>query len=234
MNTAQLRSANGVVGYEEGVRAFLVKSFTYMALALLLTAASAAVSLYMMPVVDGHRVTGITQLVALFATLGLVFFTSIASFAFRSPVWATILFVAYAAFTGYGMAPIALEYTSGSLVRVFFIAACVFGGSAIYGSVTKRDLTAWSGFVAAALFGLLAAMVVNLFLGSERIDYLLSGVGVLLFAGLTAYDIQKLEQLYNERSAKNSEGLAVYGGLTLYLDFLNLFLFLLRLFGTRK
>ncbi len=233
MKTAKLHVADDVIGYEEGLRGFLSKSFTYMALALLLTVAASAVSLHFMPLVDGKPTLGVSHFIAIGMSFVMLMFTGISAQFSRTPTLAAVGLAGYAAVTGYMLAPLALQYTSVSLVNTFLAASCVFGSAAIYGSVTKHKLTRWGGFFLSALFGLLAAMVINVFMQSAMMDYVLSALGVLLFAGLTAYDIQKLEQFYYERVAKNSEGLAIYGALTLYLDFVNLFLFLLRFFGVR-
>ena len=136
---------------------------------------------------------------------------------------------------GVGLTPIFLLYTQSSLVRVFLITAGSFGALSLYGYTTKRDLTGVGSFLYMGLFGLIIAMLVNLFLKSSGLDWALSFIGVGIFSGLTAYDTQRLREIYN--SVDSSETLskkALIGALSLYLDFINLFLYLLRFLGDRK
>lgn len=146
-----------------------------------------------------------------------------------------LLFWSYAALMGVGLTPIFLLYTQSSLVRVFLITAESFGALSLYGYTTKRDLTGVGSFLYMGLFGLIIAMLVNLFLKSSGLDWALSFIGVGIFSGLTAYDTQRLREIYS--SVDSSETLskkALVGALSLYLDFINLFLYLLRFLGDRK
>lgn len=146
-----------------------------------------------------------------------------------------LLFWSYAALMGVGLTPIFLLYTQSSLVRVFLITAGSFGTLSLYGYTTKRDLTGVGSFLYMGLFGLIIAMLVNLFLKSSGLDWALSFIGVGIFSGLTAYDTQRLREIYS--SVDSSETLskkALIGALSLYLDFINLFLYLLRFLGDRK
>ncbi len=143
------------------------------------------------------------------------------------------LFAFYAALNGFTMAPVIFAYTMTSVTKVFFITTIMFGGCAIWGHTTKTDLTGLGSFFLMALVGLIVALVVNAFFRSPIMDYLVSIAAVLLFAGLTAYDMQKLRAMYEEQGGYTI-GLVVYGALTLYLDFINMFLHLLRLFGSKK
>ena len=146
-----------------------------------------------------------------------------------------LLFWSYAALMGVGLTPIFLLYTQSSLVRVFLITAGSFGALSLYGYTTKRDLTGVGSFLYMVLFGLIIAMLVNLFLKSSGLDWALSFIGVGIFSGLTAYDTQRLREIYS--SVDSSETLskkALVGALSLYLDFINLFLYLLRFLGDRK
>jgi len=154
-----------------------------------------------------------------------------------SPFAAAVCFVMYAVLNGLTLSIIFLLYTATSVAATFFICAGMFGAMAVYGSVTKRDLTSIGNLCFMALFGLIIAMLVNMFLlRSAGFDLIVSGVGVLVFVGLTAYDAQKLKQIH----AKGADGtdadkkLAIMGALALYLDFINMFLFLLRLMGRRR
>lgn len=149
---------------------------------------------------------------------------------------ATALFCAYALLNGLTLSPIFLLYTSQSIAETFFITAGTFSVMAIYGYFTKRDLTRWGSLLFMALIGLIIAMVVNFFLRSGVMSLVISIAGVLIFVGLTAYDVQKIKNLFADVDNANDEvkKIALLGALTLYLDFINLFLYLLRLFGRRR
>lgn len=142
------------------------------------------------------------------------------------------LFAAFAALNGITIAPALYAYTAASVAKVFLITSITFMGCALWGMTTKRDLTGMSTFFLYALIGLLVTMIVNAFFGSPTTDYLISFAAILLFAAITAFDMQMLRQMHSERTDHN--GLVVYGALTLYLDFINLFIHLLRFFGIKK
>lgn len=146
------------------------------------------------------------------------------------------LFVLYSALTGVTISGILLAYTTASIAGTFFVAAGTFGAMTIFGLTTKKDLTKLGGILFMALIGVIIASVVNIFLKSPAMEFALSILGVLVFTGLTAYDTQKLKKIHDSGLARGQEGgsLAVRGALALYLDFLNLFLFLLRLLGNRR
>lgn len=169
--------------------------------------------------------------VLLFAQLGLVM--AFNSVAMRASTLATAaMFFAYAALTGCTLSTIFLVYTQSSIATVFFVTAGAFGGLSVFGLVTKRDLSAVGRFALFALIGIIIAGVVNLFLASAAFDFAICVIGVLLFAGLTAYDTQKLRDIF--ASGQVHANMPLVGALTLYLDFINMFLFLLRLFGRRR
>jgi FtsH-binding integral membrane protein len=141
----------------------------------------------------------------------------------------------YAALLGAALSTIFLAYTGASITRVFFISAAAFGALSLWGYTTQRDLTAMGSFLIMGLFGLIIAMVVNIFLKSSGLDFIISAAGVLIFAGLTAWDTQKIKEMFDSRDDSQSSGRkAVMGALSLYLDFINLFLMLLRLVGDRR
>ncbi|AKQ41636.2 hypothetical protein CP97_05730 [Aurantiacibacter atlanticus] len=145
------------------------------------------------------------------------------------------MFWSFAALMGVSLSTVVLAYTGVSIARTFFVAASAFAGLSLWGYTTKKDLSAWGSFLIMGLLGLIIAMVVNMFLRSSTMDFVVSGVGVLLFAALTAYDTQKIKNVYFEIARNDIRGKAiVMGALTLYLDFINLFLFLLRLMGQRR
>lgn len=144
---------------------------------------------------------------------------------------ARILFLAYAFTLGISLSSIFLVYTMSSIASTFFICSAMFGAMALYGHFTKKDLTSWGRILTMALIGLIIATLVNLFLQSSRIDWICSLVGVVLFTGLTAYDAQKMRQLAYLDENETTSKLAVMAAFSLYLDFVNLFLYLLRFFG---
>jgi FtsH-binding integral membrane protein len=166
----------------------------------------------------------------LFAQLGLVFaFSSVAARSTTAVVAA--MFFAYAAITGLTFSILFLLYTSSSIASTFLITGGTFAGISVFGAVTKRDLSGVGRFALFALIGLIIASVVNIFLHSSALMWLTTFAGIAIFAALTAYDTQKLKALYAAGAGGN---LALRGALTLYLDFINMFLFLLRIFGQRN
>lgn len=145
---------------------------------------------------------------------------------------AFLCFLGYAAVNGFTLSMVFLVYTKASIAGTFCVTGATFGIMNLYGTVTKRDLTTMGNLLGMALLGLIIATVVNLFLKSNTMDYVLSWLGILIFTGLTAYDSQKIKRI--GESGCNGLGLAVLGALTLYLDFINLFLYILRIMGRRK
>jgi len=153
-----------------------------------------------------------------------------------NPATAKLLFFLYAALNGLTLAPIFLVYTRESLASTFFVSAAMFGVMAMYGTRTKRDLTEAGDFFRMGLIGVIIASLVNMFLKSEMIMWVTTYIGVFVFLGLTAYDTQKLRSMARENSVSDDvmENFSVLGALTLYLDFLNLFLLMLRIMGKRR
>jgi uncharacterized protein len=167
----------------------------------------------------------------LFAQLGLVM--AFSSIAVRvSTAAAALMFFAYAALTGVTFSTLFLVYTASSIAGTFFVTAGAFAGLSMFGAATKRDLSAVGRFGLFAIIGVILASLVNMFLRSSGLDWLISVVGVLLFAALTAYDTQRLKELF--RTGGSVANLPLVGALTLYLDFINMFLFLLRFLGDRR
>jgi FtsH-binding integral membrane protein len=175
--------------------------------------------------------------VVLLAPLGIVFAMS-AMQDRMSATAATGMFLLYSAVNGLTFSFIFLVYTGGSIARVFFITAGMFGALALYGFVTKRDLTGMGQLFFMGVIGLIIASLVNIFLASDALSWAISVVGVVIFAGLTAYDTQRLRAFALSHGAtagsEVARKVAVFGALSLYLDFINMFLFLLRLFGSRR
>ncbi len=176
----------------------------------------------------------IVMLLLIFGQLGLVIGLSAAINRMSAGV-ASALFFVYAAMMGLTMSTIFLVYPIGSIVAAFFTTTALFGVMTVVGFTTSVDLSQYRTYLMMGLIGLVVAMVVNMFLGSGPLDFLISLVGVVLFTALTAYDTQKIKEMAAnpdlDASADNTLKLSILGALTLYLDFINLFLFLLRLFG---
>ena len=231
---------------DEGLRAYMLKVYNYMASGILITGFISLI-LFKMSVVtspDGS-ITGLTSLgnalynsalmwVVMLAPLGVVFYMS---FGIRkmSAAKAQGTFWVFAALMGASLSSIFLIYTGASITRVFFITAGTFGAMSIYGYTTKKDLTKLGSFLMMGLFGIIIASVVNIFMKSTMMYYVISIIGVLVFVGLTAYDTQKIKNMYLATDDSETSGKkAVMGALTLYLDFINLFIMLLRLFGQRR
>lgn len=149
---------------------------------------------------------------------------------------ATLLFILYSVINGVTLSSIFVVYTQGSIASTFFITAGMFGGLALYGSVTKKDLSGMGRFLFMTLIGLIIASIVNIFMHSEMLYWITTFVGVLVFTGLTAWDAQKIQQmaLMADDVNESTQKMALLGALTLYLDFINLFLYLLRIFGKRN
>jgi hypothetical protein len=206
-------------------------TYRWMALGLAVTGVVALAVAHSPAMLDLLTQSSILFYALLFAQLGVVFaFSALASRVSTSV--AALLFFGYAALTGVTFSTLFLVYTSSSIATTFFITAGTFAGLSVAGLVTTRDLSAMGRFALFALIGLILASVVNLFLHSAAIDWLLTYGGVLIFAGLTAYDTQRLKDLFAR--GDTTANLPLVGALTLYLDFINMFLLLLRIFGRRE
>jgi FtsH-binding integral membrane protein len=151
------------------------------------------------------------------------------------PATARLVFLAFAAVMGLSMSSIFVVFTGTSIARTFFVTAASFGALSLWGYTTKRDLTGMGTFLVMGVFGLIIAMVVNIFLQSAAMQFAISAIGVVIFAGLTAYDTQQIKEMYFEGDGEAVAGRkAIMGALRLYLDFINLFMMLLSLFGNRE
>jgi hypothetical protein len=225
---------------DQGLRAYMLKVYNLMALGLAITGL-AAWGTFNFAVVDG-QLTAFGQLVyasafrwvVILAPLAMVFFLSFRIDKMSVPAAQTTFWV-YAGLVGMSLSTIFLVYTGTSIVRTFFITATAFGGLSLYGYTTKRDLSAMGSFLVMGLFGLIIAMIVNIFLGSSALQFAISVIGVLIFAGLTAYDTQQIKEMYYEGDGAEVAGRkSIMGALRLYLDFINLFMFLLHFLGNRE
>ncbi|MCQ2291480.1 MAG: Bax inhibitor-1/YccA family protein [Muribaculaceae bacterium] len=171
--------------------------------------------------------------VLIIAQFGVVIWLS-AGINKMSATTASLLFYVYSALTGVTLTPIFFVYTGDSIVKTFFITSATFGVMAAYGYITKKDLSKMGSILFMALIGLIVVSLVNFFLASPALTWAISLAGVAIFVGLTAWDTQKIKQMALETDEQNVGKLAAIGALTLYLDFINLFLYLLRIFGSRR
>ena len=231
---------------DQGLRSYMLKVYNYMASGVLLTGVVALI-VFIMAVVTGSsgEIIGLTNLgnsiynsglawVLMLAPLGVVIYMSF-GIAKMSYSKAQTVFWIFAALMGASLSSIFLAYTGTSITRVFFITAGTFGAMSIYGYTTKRDLTKLGSFLFMGLIGIIIASIVNIFMKSSMMYFVISILGVLIFVGLTAYDTQKIKNMYLASDSGELIGKkAVMGALTLYLDFINLFIMLLRLFGQRR
>ena len=218
---------------DEGLRSYMLSVYNYMGLGLAITGIVAYLVAATPALYEPIFGTPLKWVVML-APLGFVFFLS-AKIRTMSVGAAQLTFWLFAAAMGLSLASVFLVFTGDSIARVFFITAGTFGALSLYGYTTKRDLSAWGSFLMMGLIGIIIAMVVNLFLASSALQFAISVIGVLVFTGLTAYDTQRVKELYYEVDASDVVARkAIMGALTLYLDFINLFVMLLHLFGTSR
>jgi len=237
--------ATGALGaVDEGLRAHMLRVYNYMAIGLALTGifAYGTFSLSFQEVGGQFQPTALGQTlfgsplmwVIIFAPVAMVFFLS-----FRvhtmSVGTAQAVFWVYAALVGVSLATIFVAYTAQSITQVFFVTAATFGAMSLWGYTTQRDLTGMGSFLFMGLIGIILASIVNIFLGSSALGFAISIIGVLVFTGLTAYDTQKIKEMYFDGDDDVVAGRkAIMGALSLYLDFINLFLMMLRLFGQNR
>jgi FtsH-binding integral membrane protein len=223
---------------------FLAKVFNWMAIGLGLTGVVAFLTInsqtalqMLFTVQDGYAKPNMLLYGLLIAELGMVFYLS-ARIQKISAQAATGIFLGYSALNGVTLSTILLYYTASSVAATFFVTAGMFGAMAVYGFVTKKDLSSWGSFLFMGLIGIIIAMVVNMFLGSPMISWAISGIGVIIFTGLTAYDVQQITRMGEQGIMDGGEAVirkgAIMGALKLYLDFINLFLMLLRFMGDRR
>tara|TARA_B100000408_G_scaffold59939_1_gene45822 strand:+ start:62 stop:814 length:753 start_codon:yes stop_codon:yes gene_type:complete len=231
---------------DEGLRAYMLKVYNYMTTGLLLTGL-VAYFFGKASIVTGEmgQIVGVTSIgallfgsplkwVVMLAPLGFVFYLS-AKINKMSVSSAQITFWIFSAIMGLSLASIFIVYTQASIARVFFISSGTFAAMSLYGYTTKKDLTKLGGFLFMGLIGIIIASLVNLFFQSSALHFAISVIGVLVFVGLTAYDTQSIKNMYYAGDSESVGGKkALMGALRLYLDFINLFIMLLRLFGQRR
>ena len=212
---------------------YLSRVFRFMTLGLCITALIAYFSLQSQTFIQSLYSNPLLFLLLLFIEISLALYLS-ARIATLSAQTASMIFILYSALNGITISPMLFLYTGASIVSTFFICASMFGVMSLYGSSTQRDLTSWGSFLIMGLLGIIIASIVNLFLQSSAVESAITYIGVFIFLGLTAYDVQKLKLLGESMPSNNPTVVqrgVVLGALTLYLDFINLFLFLLRIFG---
>lgn len=229
------KSLPDVYAQEQGLSQFMLQTFTWMALGLGITSCVAFFTSSSEAFIQTVLMSPLFY-VLIFAELGLVFGFGIALRKGASMTALFAMFLSYAALNGVTLSVVLLVYTSQSIFTAFVTTTGMFGASALYGYVTKKNLTGIGGMARMALFGIIIAMLVNFFLQSPMMSYAISLIGVGIFTILTAYDTQKLKDYYLQHSGDQStlNKVSLGGALTLYLDFINMFLMLLRLMGNRR
>jgi FtsH-binding integral membrane protein len=234
---------------DQGLRAYMLRVYNYMASGVAITG---VVAWFVYQAAGGsaieltpNGIVGLTgfghfmfasgfQWVVIFAPLAMVFFLSM-RIGSMSVSAAQISFWVFSALMGASISSIFIAYAGNSIAQVFFITAASFGALSLWGYTTSKDLSGWGSFLFMGLIGIIIAMIVNWFLASSALGFAISVIGVLIFAGLTAYDTQQIKEMYYEGDDTAVAGRkAVMGALRLYLDFINLFMFLLSLFGDRR
>jgi len=252
MNARATQARTYDASIDAGLRAYMIRVYNLMAAGLGITGLAALATMMLATTTDpsaavaqlgnGKMLTSVgtalygspLKWVVMLAPLGMVFFLS-ARIQKMSVSGAQMAFWAFAALMGISLSSIFLVYTAASIVQTFFITATAFGALSLYGYTTKRDLSAMGSFLFMGLIGIIIASIVNIFLASSALQFAISAIGVLVFAGLTAYDTQQIKEMYYEGDGEAVAGRkAIMGALRLYLDFINLFMFLLQFLGNRE
>jgi len=232
-NRTAARWGTQAVAVDEGLRAYMLRVYNYMASGVLLSGIVAyliASSPAATQLIFGTPLKWVVML----APIGFVFGLSaginrLSAFAAQAIYWC------FAAVMGASLASILLVFTGESVARVFFISAAMFAGTSLYGYTTKADLTKFGSFLVMGLWGIILAGLVNIFVGSTALQFAISVIGVLVFTGLTAFDTQRIKDTYYEGAdGEVASKMALMGALTLYLDFINLFMMLMQLLGDRR
>ena len=238
--------------YDQGLRAYMISVYNYMAAGVAITGV-VAYALYSLAI-TGSDAGAVAQLpngayltefgrllfvsplkwVVMLAPLGMVFLISAKVHSMKVST-AQMTFWIFSALMGASLSSIFLVYTHGSIANIFFITAAAFGSLSLWGYTTKKDISGWGSFLIMGLVGIILASLVNIWLASSALQFAVSAIGVLVFAGLTAYDTQRIKEMYDVSDDGSVMGRkAIMGALSLYLDFINMFLMLLSLFGSRE
>mgnify|MGYP001200485335 CR=1 FL=1 len=234
------QNAHADAGVDLGLRAYMNKVYSFMAVGLALTGAIAHLVSSLAYNFETNTLTQFGSVIygsplsfiIMLAPLGFIMALSFGINKMREST-VQILFWTFASVMGLSLSSIFIQYTGESIARVFFISASTFGALSLYGYTTKKDLSGWGSFLFIGLVGILIASIVNIFMASSMLQFAISVIGVLVFAGLTAYDTQQIKNMYFEGSGNQGKK-AIMGSLRLYLDFINLFIMLLQLFGNRR
>jgi FtsH-binding integral membrane protein len=242
VSAARSRAGAGVETLDQGLRAFMLGIYNNMALGLAVTGL-VAYGAFMAAFGESGQLTAFgnaiyvspLKWVIMLAPLAFVFGLSAAVHRMQ-PATARLIFLVFAAVMGLSMSSIFAVFTETSIARTFFVTAASFGALSLWGYTTKRDISGWGSFLFMGLIGIIIAMIVNIFLGSSALQFAISVIGVLIFAGLTAYDTQRLKNTYDLVAGDQvAAGRAsIIGALQLYLDFINLFMFLLQFMGNNR
>ncbi len=222
----------------DSARSFILKVYLWMTAGLFITACVSVAPFILLSETQFYNL--ISEYIYVFYGLLIFEFLIVLGLSYAinkiPAILGMLVFLFYSMLNGVTLSPIFLIYTGGSIFSTFLICSMMFGGTSVLGFITKMDLTKFGGYLTMALIGLIAAMVVNLFLNSNFMTWIISFIGVVLFVGLTAYDTQKIKNMAGSIDSKSEDGkkASIMGALTLYLDFINLFLFLLRLLGRRN
>lgn len=226
--------ARDTARYDEGLRAYMLAVFNYMGVALGITGVVAFL-VGSTPQLMAIFFNTPLQWVVMLAPLVMIFFVMprLLSYSLQK---AQAMFWLFSALMGLSISTIFIAYTQQSIASTFFITASVFGAMSIYGYTTKRDLTSLGSFLIMGLIGIILASIVNIFLHSSALQFVVSLIGILIFTGLTAYDTQRIKNIYYQVAGQGelASKVAIYGALSLYMDFINLFLQLLQFFGDRR
>ncbi len=233
-NNRTFSSAASAVSYDAGLREYMIRVYNFMAIALGISGVVAFLTASSPALMNALFGTPLSWVV-MFAPLAFVFFFSYKMRTIPAETAKKYLWV-FSALMGLSISTIFMIYTATSIARVFFISASTFGITALYGYTTKKDLTSLGSFMIMGLIGIVIASVVNIFLQSSAIHFAVSILGIIVFIGLTAYDSQRIKQIYYQvsGSAEATSKMAVMGALSLYMDFINLFMIMLNFFGDRK
>ena len=244
----QARTSAGVrvdAGIDQGLRSYMLKVYNLMGIGLAVTGLAALAIVYLATTNDASLAVAQLPNGKMLTSLGVALYGSPLRWVVMLAPLAAVFFLSFriekmsvsAAQTtvGVSLSSIFLVYTSGSIVQTFFITAASFGALSLYGYTTKRDLSGMGSFLFMGLIGILLAGLVNIFLQSSALQFAISAIGVLVFAGLTAYDTQSIKEMYYEGDSSDTYGRkAIMGALRLYLDFINMFMFLLQFLGNRN
>ena len=235
-----LKSKSTSIDIDLGLRAYMNKVYSFMAVGLALTGVIAHLTSTLAFNFTTNTYTSFGAAIygsplaflIMLAPLGFIIALNMGIARMKEST-VQILFWAFASVMGLSLSSIFIQYTGESVARVFFISAGAFGALSLYGYTTKKDLTGWGSFLFIGLIGILIASIVNIFVASTALQFGISVIGVLVFAGLTAYDTQRIKAMYFDGSGQEGKK-AIMGALTLYLDFINLFIMLFQLFGQRR